>query len=37
MMHHSIELRDRMFVKSYGFLSFSKNMWKNIGKIYVKT
>ena len=32
MTHYSIELRDRMFVKGYGFLSFTKNMGKNLGK-----
>ena len=31
-MHYSIESRDRICVKDYGFLSFSKNMYKNIGK-----
>ena len=32
MMHHSVQPRDQIFVKSYGFLSFAKNMHKNIGK-----
>ena len=31
-MRYSIQPRDRIFVKSYGFLSFPKNM----GKILVK-
>ena len=31
-MRHSIQPRDQIFVKSYGFLSFTKNMGKNIGK-----
>ena len=32
MAHHSIQSRDRIFVKAYRFLSFAKNMYKNIGK-----
>ena len=32
MMRHSVQPRDRMFVKVYGFLSFAKNMGKNIGE-----
>ena len=32
MMHYSVQPRDRIFAKSYGFLSFAKNMDKNIGK-----
>ena len=28
-MRYSIELRDRIYVKGYGFLSFAKNMGKN--------
>ena len=32
MMHHLVEPRDRKFVKSYGFLSFGKNIGRNIGK-----
>ena len=31
-MHYSIEPRDRRYVKVYGFLSFSKNIGKSIGK-----
>ena len=31
-MRYSIEPKDRIYVKSYGFLSFAKNMGKNIGK-----
>ena len=31
-MRYSVQPRDRTFVKSYGFLSFVKNMGKNIGK-----
>ena len=27
-----IKLRDQIFVKSYGFLYFAKNVAKNIGK-----
>ena len=38
MMHYSAQLRDQIFVKDYEFLSFNKNMGKNIGKyIYIKT
>ena len=37
MMHYSIQSRDVIFVKGYGFLSFAKNMGKNIVKKYVKT
>ena len=33
MTHYSVQKRDRMFVKSHGFLSFARF----IGKIYVKT
>ena len=32
-MHYSIEPRDRMYVKGYGFLSFAKNNWKNTTKV----
>ena len=32
MTRYSVQLRDRIFVKSCGFLSFTKNMGKNIGK-----
>ena len=31
-MHHSVQSRDRTFIKGYGFLSFAENMGKNIGK-----
>ena len=30
-MHYSVQPRDHIFVKGYGFLSFAKNMGKNIG------
>ena len=33
MTHYSVQPRDRVFVKGYGFLSFAKNMIKNISKI----
>ena len=33
MMCYSIEPRDWIFVKSCGFLSFTKNVSTNIGKI----
>ena len=29
-MRHSIEPRDRIYVKGYGFLSFAKNIGKNL-------
>ena len=29
-MRHSIEPRDRIYVKGYGFLSFAKNMGTQI-------
>ena len=32
MMHYSVQSRDWIFVKGYRFLSFVKNMGKNIGK-----
>ena len=31
-MRYSVQPRDRIFVKGYGFLFFAKNMGKNIGK-----
>ena len=37
MDHYSIHPRDLIFVKSYGFLSFAKNMGKNLGKNINKT
>ena len=32
MTCYSVQPRDRIFVNSYGFLSFAKNMDKNMGK-----
>ena len=32
MTRCSVQPRNRIFVKSYGFLSFAKNMGKDIGK-----
>ena len=32
MMRYSVQPRDRIFVKGYGFLAFAKNMGKNISK-----
>ena len=32
MIRYSIRPRDRILVKSYGFLSFAKNMGKSNGK-----
>ena len=33
-MRHSIEPRDRIYVKGYGFLSFAKNMGKSLSNKY---
>ena len=32
MTHYSVQPRDQIFVKGYGFLSFAKNMSKKISK-----
>ena len=32
MMRYSVQPRDQIFVKGYGFLSFAKNTGKNISK-----
>ena len=32
MIRYSVQPRDRIFEKDYGFLSFAKNTNKNIGK-----
>ena len=32
MTRYSVQPRDQIFVKGYGFWSFSKNMGKNFGK-----
>ena len=32
MARYSIQPRDRVYVKGYGFLSFAKNMGEHIGK-----
>ena len=32
MERYSVQTRDKIFVKGYGFLSFGKNMGNNIGK-----
>ena len=37
MMCYSIEPKDRLFAKSYGFLSVTKNIAKNLGKKIIKT
>ena len=34
-MHHSIEPTDRLSVKGYGFLSFAKNIGKNLSTKYL--
>ena len=31
-MRYSVQPRDRIFVKNYGFFNFAKNLSKNIGK-----
>ena len=33
MTTYSVQSRDRIFVKGYGFLPFAKNMSENIGNI----
>ena len=33
-MRYSIEPRDRIYVKGYGFLSFAKNMSKSLSNKY---
>ena len=33
-MRYSIEPKDRIYVKGYGFLSFAKNMSKNLSSKY---
>ena len=33
-MRYSIESRDRIYVKEYGFLSFEKTMGKNLSNKY---
>ena len=33
MTRHSVQSRERIFVKGYGFLSFVKNMGKKLEKI----
>ena len=35
-MRYSIEPKDRIYVKGYGFLSFAKNMGKNLSNKYSK-
>ena len=37
MNRYSVQPRGKMFGKSYGFLSFAKNMAKTLVKIWVKT
>ena len=36
-MRYSIEPRDRIYVKGYGFLSFAKNMGKSLSNKYGQT
>ena len=33
MTRYSVQPRDQIFVKGYGYLSFAKNMGKNIDKV----
>ena len=33
-MRYSIEPKDRIYVKGYGFLSFAKNMGKHVNSKY---
>ena len=33
-MRYSIEPKDRIYIKGYGFLSFAKNMGKNLSSEY---
>ena len=35
-MRYSIEPRERRYVKGYGFLSFAKNIGRNLRNKYVK-
>ena len=35
-MRYSIELKGRIYVKGYGFLSFAKNMGKNLSNKYAQ-
>ena len=35
-MRYSVETRDRIYVKGYGFLSFAKNMAKSLSNKYGK-
>ena len=36
-MRYSIESRDRIYVKGYGFLSFAKNIGKSLSSKYSQT
>ena len=36
-MRYSIEPRDRVYVKGYGFVSFAKNMAKTLSNNYGQT
>ena len=35
-MRYSVEPRDRIYVKGYGFLSFAKNMGNNLSNKYAQ-
>ena len=32
MIYYSVQPKNRIFVKGYGFLSFAKSMVKNVGR-----
>ena len=32
MIRYSIQPRDQIFIKRYGFMSFAKNISRNLGK-----
>ena len=37
MQHYSVEPRDRIFLKGYGYLYFARNIGKNIRKNFSST
>ena len=37
LMRYSVQSRDKVFLKGQGFLTFAKNMEKNIGRNISKT
>ena len=36
MTRYSVQPRDQILIKGYGFLSFAKNMGKHVGKKYMQ-